>query len=197
MTTPPPPDSPALPPPVSPPPSRERRWTILLVPHTSDASRSFSLSERTLRRVAWTVGMVTVAVVLAFSALLWRVQVTNRALAAAWQSGDQDVDSLQARLDSLRGSIAGIQTQEQRIRASVGVSPSESPSFWARVLRHQMTGSSPAQQQRSLSVVRDSLRREIRAVSRATDSLVVRAVDVNGRAQRMADSVAQASPRRP
>ncbi|MFN8571815.1 MAG: hypothetical protein U0132_07145 [Gemmatimonadaceae bacterium] len=196
MTTPPPPDSPAPPPPATPPPSRERRWTILLVPHTSDASRSFSLSERTLRRAAWTVGVLSLAVVLAFSALLWRVQETNRALATAWQNGDHDVDSLQARLDSSgehrRNPVA------RTTHPGVGWGYSNGIAVvLARVLRHKMTGTSSPEQQRSLSVVRDSLRREIRNVSRTTDSLVVRAVDANGRAQRLADSVTQVLPRRP
>ncbi len=169
----------------------------MLVPHTSDAPRSISVTERTLRRVAWVAGVAGLGVVLVFAALLLRVRESNRALAAAWQSGDHDVDSLQARLDSLRGRIAGIQSQEQRIRASVGVTPTESPSFWSRVLRDAAASKAPSDQQRTLSVVRDSLRREIRAVSRTTDSLVVRAVDANSRAQRMADSLTAPSARRP
>lgn len=169
----------------------------MLVPHTSDAPRSVTLSERSLRRVAWTLGVGALVVAFAFAALLLRVRETNRALATAWQTGDREVDSLQARLDSLRTRIEGARSQESRIRTTVGVNPTDAPSFWARVLRHTPLSKSTPDQQRALSLVRDSLRRELRAVSRTTDSLVVRAVDANSRAQRMADSISLASPRRP
>lgn len=182
-----------------PPRERERRWTILLVPHTSEAPRSFSLSERAVRTVAWVAGVAALAAAFVVAALVLRVREADRALTVAWEAGDREVDSLRARLDSLRGSLAGIQVQESRIRAAVGVTPTDAASFWSRVLRHSQSRERAAQdQERRLTSMRDSLRREIRGVTTAADSLVVRAGEVSSRAQRMADSVAsRTDARRP
>ena len=160
----------------------------MVVPHTTDVPRSYPLTDRMLRVVMWGTAAVAILVVTGVGALVFRVRAAERALATTWASGDWQVDSLRLRLDSLNGQLGGIRSHESRIRTSVGVTPTDSPSFWSRVLRG-VRASQTSRGPERLAQLRDSLKREIRGTSAVTDSLESHARSVSLRVQRMADSV--------
>ena len=97
----------------------QRRWTFLVVPHGSDSPRSFSLSEKLVKRLAIgasAVGLVAamgVGVALSHAALTLRHN-NDRSLLG-------NVSLMQARLDSIDDTLRAISRRDQQIRLLAGL----------------------------------------------------------------------------
>jgi len=97
----------------------QRRWTFLVVPHGSDSPRSFSLSEKLIKRLAIgasAVGLVAamgIGVALSHVALKLR-HTDDRSLLGS-------VTLMQARLDSLDDTLRAISRRDQQIRLLAGL----------------------------------------------------------------------------
>jgi murein DD-endopeptidase MepM/ murein hydrolase activator NlpD len=98
----------------------QRRWTFLVVPHGSDSPRSFSFSEKLIKRLvvcASAVGLVAVmGVGVALSHVALRIgHADNRNMPS-------DLSLMQARLDSLDDTLRAISRRDQQIRLLAGLS---------------------------------------------------------------------------
>ncbi len=100
--------------------SQLRRWTLLVVPHGSDSPRSFSISEKAVRRLA-AVGTVLGLV----AAMGVGVAISHLALRMRGEDDGslrESMVGLQARLDSLDDTLQAITIRDSQIRLLAGLS---------------------------------------------------------------------------
>ncbi len=90
-----------------------RRWTILIVPHGVDPSRSFQVTERGVRRAVWGAAGGTVA-------LLGGCAVVLR-LTGALVPPDRQAARLVAQVADLRDTIAVLAARDAQIRLLAGL----------------------------------------------------------------------------
>lgn len=154
----------------------------MLVPHGTEASRSFSFSERGLRRAAVIVGIAAVTMMAAYGVLVARLSSPVR-VASGGDTEPTEVSALRQRLSRLEGHIDNIRLRESRLRADVSA-PLPDVSLWRRLMR-LASGDRPT----GASSVRDSSTRELTHVNRVADSLIDRAGDVSMKFASLADSV--------
>lgn len=97
-----------------------RKWTVVIVPHGSDAPRTLEISERTLRRVAW---VAIAGFVLCLSAVsVAAVRMSGSPLFAAFISpADRQLAELRTRMVELRDTIAVIDRRDEQIRLLAGL----------------------------------------------------------------------------
>ena len=98
----------------------QRRWTFLVVPHGSDSPRSFSLSERFVKRLAVFAGAVGLVAAMGVGVALSHVALKFRHADDASLLGS--VSLMQARLDSLDDTLRAIGRRDQQIRLLAGLS---------------------------------------------------------------------------
>jgi Peptidase family M23 len=103
----------------------ERRWSVVWVPHGAGASRSWSVSYRTLKLLAGTsavCGLIGAGFVLTAirktvdSSRLGRLEQANRLLA-------QEVVRTRTLLRQVNDTVAGIMRQDEMIRLMAGLPP--------------------------------------------------------------------------
>ena len=102
-----------------------RSWTVVVVPHGSDASRTIDVSERTLRRVAWGVGggLLICAIALTAAAL----RFSGSPLFAAFMTpADRQLVDLRTRMAELRDTISVIDKRDVQIRLLAGLPSQDS-----------------------------------------------------------------------
>ena len=98
----------------------QRRWTFLVVPHGSDSPRSFSLSEKVVKRFAVFAGAVGLVAAMGVGVALSHVALKFRHADDASLIGS--VSLMQARLDSLDDTLRAIGRRDQQIRLLAGLS---------------------------------------------------------------------------
>jgi murein DD-endopeptidase MepM/ murein hydrolase activator NlpD len=98
----------------------QRRWTFLVVPHGSDSPRSFSLSEKFVKRLAVFAGAVGLVAAMGIGVALSHVALKFRHADDASLLGS--VSLMQARLDSLDDTLRAIGRRDQQIRLLAGLS---------------------------------------------------------------------------
>ena len=98
----------------------QRRWTFLVVPHGSDSPRSFSLSEKFVRR--FTIGASAIGLVAAMGIGIAVSHVALRIRGTDDKSLIGSVSAMQARLDSLDDTLRIIARRDQQIRLFAGLS---------------------------------------------------------------------------
>ena len=109
-----------------------RAWTVVVVPHGSDASRTIDVSERTLRRLAWGVGAGLLICALALGGAAIRFS-GSPVFAAFMSPADRQLVDLRIRMAELRDTLVVIDKRDAQIRLLAGL-----PS--------QDSGATPAQQ---------------------------------------------------
>ena len=97
----------------------QRRWTFLVVPHGSDSPRSFSLSEKFVRRL--TIGASAIGLVAATGIGIAVSHVALRIRGTDDKSLIGSVSAMQARLDSLDDTLRIIARRDQQIRLFAGL----------------------------------------------------------------------------
>lgn len=102
----------------------QRRWTFLVVPHGSDSPRSFSLSEKLVRRL--TIGASAIGLVAAMGIGVAVSHVALRIRGTDDKSLIGNVSAMQARLDSLDDTLRIIARRDQEIRLFAGLSADSS-----------------------------------------------------------------------
>lgn len=99
----------------------QRRWTFLVVPHGSDSPRSFSLSEKLVRRLAVCASVVVLVATMGVGVAFSRVALKlGNAVGRGASAGDLSL--MQARLDSLDDTLRAISRRDQQIRLLAGLS---------------------------------------------------------------------------
>jgi murein DD-endopeptidase MepM/ murein hydrolase activator NlpD len=102
----------------------QRRWTFLVVPHGSASPRSFSLSEKLVRRL--TIGASAIGLVAAIGICVAVSHVALRIRGTDDNSLIGSVSAMQARLDSLDDTLRIIARRDQQIRLFAGLSADSS-----------------------------------------------------------------------
>lgn len=106
---------------------RVRRWTVLVVPHGSGASKSVGLSRRSLRILVALVTVVSAAALLvAYTAIsksvdrsrLKSLERTNSLLA-------QELDRTSGLIDELSSTVATITERDRQVRLLAGLEPTD------------------------------------------------------------------------
>lgn len=101
-----------------------RRWTILVVPHGTSATKSYEVGVRGVRVLLGTAAGLLL-LVLAAGAVLFTPWATPSARLAARENARlrQDLAAIDGRLQALVDTIASIEQQDQRIRTLAGIDP--------------------------------------------------------------------------
>jgi murein DD-endopeptidase MepM/ murein hydrolase activator NlpD len=110
-----------------------RRWTILVVPHDTDAPRQYEVGERTVR-VATTLAAVAVALVLGATAVLFSPWATPGARLLAKQNAalKDELARVDGALAAIGDSLATLAERESQFRAIAGITPSDSVLMMSR-----------------------------------------------------------------
>jgi len=98
----------------------QRRWTFLVVPHGSDSPRSFSLSEKLVKRLAVCASVVALVAAMGVGVALSHVALKLGHTVDHALPGDLSL--VQARLDSLDDTLRAIARRDQQIRLLAGLS---------------------------------------------------------------------------
>src|SRR5258708_23880479 len=103
----------------------ERRWTVMLVPHGSGASRAVELSQAVVKTLVGIGSVVALLVLVLGGAALSRgVNVTkSRALERENQLLASEIQRLRQRLVGLRDTLNVFGEREQALRLMAGLSP--------------------------------------------------------------------------
>lgn len=186
--------------------SRERKWTVLVVPHGSGAPRSIPVTERALRVVGSVAVAFLLVVLIGVGVLIARLGSLHDVDESMVYADDPEIVELQSQLDDLNGNIDSIRLADSRLRASVAL-PSDEATLWERLMRRTEqprlearslpsritvappsapaaaadlgTGNQPSATQGA----------EIESTAAAADSLVRATGDVAGKLDALADSV--------
>jgi murein DD-endopeptidase MepM/ murein hydrolase activator NlpD len=97
-----------------------RSWTVVVVPHGSDASRTIDVSERTLRRLAWGAGAGLLLCALALAAAASRFSASP-VFAAFMTPADRQLADLRTRMAELRDTLVVIDKRDAQIRLLAGL----------------------------------------------------------------------------
>jgi murein DD-endopeptidase MepM/ murein hydrolase activator NlpD len=97
-----------------------RSWTLVVVPHGSDASRTIDVSERTLRRLAWAAGagLLLCVIVLTTAALRFS---GSPLVSALMTPADRQLADMRTRMAELRDTIGVIDKRDAQIRLLAGL----------------------------------------------------------------------------
>ena len=107
---------------------RSRRWTLMLVPEGCDEPRTWSLSERLVKRMLITGAVLTSALLLFTGAALGRVVQHQASGIIGSAFSGRDAVQLEARLRTLDDTIAALERRDDQIRLLAGL-PSEQTPF--------------------------------------------------------------------
>ena len=115
-----------------------RRWTVLLIPHDTDQSRSFAVSGSVLRIAASVAALVVLAAVIGVGSIAaWVARPGTRpgagraGLVATRDSSptEAQVDSLRATVHALRGTLDTIRQADARLTRVAGIEPSDTATL--------------------------------------------------------------------
>src|SRR5712691_1267188 len=103
----------------------ERRWTVMVVPHGSGASRAVEVSQTVLKALVGLGGVIALLVLVLGGAALSRgVNVTkSRTLERENQLLASEIQRLRERLVGLRDTLNVFGEREQALRLMAGLSP--------------------------------------------------------------------------
>src|SRR2546430_10894523 len=103
----------------------ERRWTVMVVPHGSGASRAVEISQTVLKALVGLGGVIALLVLVLGGAALSRgVNVTrSRALERENQLLAGEIQRLRERLVGLRDTLNVFGEREQALRLMAGTAP--------------------------------------------------------------------------
>ena len=100
----------------------DRRWTVMLIPHGSDSPRSFSVTERAVRVVAWAGAVFGLIAMIGVGSLIARLGSLGEPLVRPARGKDSSaLAAVAARVASLRDTIDQIKKREQQIRLLAGL----------------------------------------------------------------------------
>ena len=103
---------------------RYRRWTVLFVPHGSERSRSFSLSERSLRSIGGLASVLALAVVLGGGRLLDPTPVVDAdALARENLALRQQLTDLRQQIAGVQDTLTTLARRDGELRSLAGLPP--------------------------------------------------------------------------
>jgi murein DD-endopeptidase MepM/ murein hydrolase activator NlpD len=102
-----------------------RSWTLVVVPHGSDASRTIDVSERTLRRLAWAAGAVLLLCVIALATAALRFS-GSPLVTALMTPADRQLADMRTRMAELRDTIVVIDKRDAQIRLLAGLPSQDS-----------------------------------------------------------------------
>src|SRR5213594_2627027 len=107
--------------------NNERRWTVMLVPHGSGASRAVELSQTVVKFVVGIGSIVAlVFLVLGGAALSRGISITrSRALERENQLLADEIQRLRERLAGLHDTLTQFSTRENELRLLAGLSPTD------------------------------------------------------------------------
>lgn len=97
-----------------------RSWTVVVVPHGSDATRTLDISEQTLRRIAWGLSGAFLVGLLAIALAAIRFS-GSPVFAALLTPADRQLVDLRTRMAELRDTIVAIDKRDQQIRLLAGL----------------------------------------------------------------------------
>ena len=108
----------------------ERRWTVMVIPHDSDAPRSVAVTERTLRNLKAGASFVGLACVVGMGTIVstladFRPPGLMPPTASA-ATPPAELLAMRTRLATLRDTLEVIRTREAQIRALAGLPSSDS-----------------------------------------------------------------------
>jgi len=105
--------------------SNERRWTVMLVPHGSGASRAVEVSQTVVKAVVGIGSLVAlVFLVLGGAALTRGISITrSRALERENRLLADEIQRLRERLVGLHDTLTAFSTRENELRLLAGLSP--------------------------------------------------------------------------
>jgi murein DD-endopeptidase MepM/ murein hydrolase activator NlpD len=103
----------------------DRRWTLMLVPHGSGASRALEISQAVVRTLLGLGGVIgTVVVVLGVAAIVRGVTIArNHALEGENSVLGEEIQRLRSRLAKLGDTITAISERERQIRLLANLDP--------------------------------------------------------------------------
>ena len=102
-----------------------RSWTLVVVPHGSDASRTIDVSERTLRRLAWAAGAGLLLCVIALTTAALRFS-GSPLVTALMTPADRQLADMRTRMAELRDTIVVIDKRDAQIRLLAGLPSQDS-----------------------------------------------------------------------
>ena len=102
-----------------------RSWTLVVVPHGSDASRTIDVSERTLRRLAWAAGAGLLLCVIALTTAALRFS-GSPLVSALMTPADRQLADMRTRMAELRDTIGVIDKRDSQIRLLAGLPSQDS-----------------------------------------------------------------------
>jgi murein DD-endopeptidase MepM/ murein hydrolase activator NlpD len=102
-----------------------RSWTLVVVPHGSDASRTIDVSERTLRRLAWVAGAGLLLCVIALTTAALRFS-GSPLVTALMTPADRQLADMRTRMAELRDTIVVIDKRDAQIRLLAGLPSQDS-----------------------------------------------------------------------
>ena len=98
----------------------DRRWTVVIAPHGSDAPRTLEVSERTLRRWAW--GLASVLALCLVGTTAATLRLSGSPLFAMFMTpADRQLANLRTRIAELRDTLAVMDKRDQQIRLLAGI----------------------------------------------------------------------------
>lgn len=140
-----------------------RRWTIMLIPHGSEAPRTWSLTERSLRRLIWTGSLAALllsigaATVISRVALLASPPVMAADVPGSGAALHGEGAALRARVAELDSMLDTIRSADDRLKRLVGSAAGDSV---AMILRSRASADSllehASRVARGFAIVRDS-----------------------------------------
>jgi len=107
------------------PTPKERRWTVMLVPHGAGGSKSVAVSQAFLAGLAGIGSVVALTFLVLGVAALWRgVNITrSRALEHQNRLLAEEIERTRERIGVLRDTLAAFSTREQELRLLAGLTP--------------------------------------------------------------------------
>jgi murein DD-endopeptidase MepM/ murein hydrolase activator NlpD len=102
-----------------------RSWTLVVVPHGSDASRTIDVSERTVRRLAWAAGAGLLLCVIALTTAALRFS-GSPLVTALMTPADRQLADMRTRMAELRDTIVVIDKRDAQIRLLAGLPSQDS-----------------------------------------------------------------------
>jgi murein DD-endopeptidase MepM/ murein hydrolase activator NlpD len=163
----------------------ERRWTVIIVPHGSDAPRTFTVSTRTLRVVkslAATCLLVVLAGAGAIASQIWGMGAGSVRIAGL---GGSDLADVATHISRLRDTLAVIRTREERIRLLAGLPSTDSAG---RANNTETAAGDSAKPDSMMSAA--ELRGDVGALLRRADQLSARFAEVSDSLSRNAQRFA-------
>jgi murein DD-endopeptidase MepM/ murein hydrolase activator NlpD len=105
--------------------AKRRRWTVVLVPHTSEPSRIVEVSHRVLRSLGVGVGVVAILALLLGYAALSHTADQQRTVRLRQENLrlEQQLGELNGRLTTLADTLARIAQRDARIRVLANLEP--------------------------------------------------------------------------